>query len=165
MHWYCISEYWSLAVISLTYPLYHDVRYFMPDDEVQETRMKVCELNPGTAKIFSELRGPPDRNFNTCQINGSSCSAVGENDDQYLQTRAIQLLAPGILQIHYHGLLACKNDFELYEKTKQPRDINRHNPPRFAMAALFQQMMLVGRTVKETESAAADFLFLQQRFP
>jgi len=26
-------------------------------------------------------------------------------------------------------------------------------------------MMLVGRTVKETESAAADFLFLQQRFP
>ena len=30
-------------------------------------------------------------------------------------------------QIHYQGLLAGKNDFELYEKTKQPRDVNRHN--------------------------------------
>ena len=28
-----------------------DVRYLMPDDEVQETKMKVYELNPGTAKI------------------------------------------------------------------------------------------------------------------
>ncbi len=104
-----------------------DVRYLMPDDEVQETKMKVYELNPGTAKIFSELRGPLDRNFNTYQINCSYYSAVGEDDDRYLLTRAVQMFAPGIPQIHYQGLLAGKNDFDLYEKTKQPRDVNRHN--------------------------------------
>ena len=104
-----------------------DVRYLMPDDEVQETKMKVYELNPGTAKIFSELRGPLDRNFNTYQINCSYYSAVGEDDDRYLLTRAVQIFAPGIPQIHYQGLLAGKNDFDLFEKTKQPRDVNRHN--------------------------------------
>ena len=104
-----------------------DVRYLMPDDEVQETKMKVYELNPGTAKIFSELRGPLDRNFNTYQINCSYYSAVGEDDDRYLLTRAVQMFAPGIPQIYYQGLLAGKNDFDLYEKTKQPRDVNRHN--------------------------------------
>ena len=112
-------------------PLYHDVRYLMPDDDVQETRIKVHELNPGTVKTFSELRGPLHRNFNTCQINGSYCSSVGEDDDLYLPTRAIQIFAPGIPQIHYHGLLAGKNDFELYEKAKQSRDMNLHNFPRF----------------------------------
>ena len=104
-----------------------DVRYLMPDDEVQDTKMKVYELNPGTAKIFSELRGPLNRSFNTYQINCSYYSAVGEDDDRYLLTRAVQLFAPGIPQIHYQGLLAGRNDFELFEKTRQPRDVNRHN--------------------------------------
>ncbi|MBQ9299928.1 MAG: sucrose phosphorylase [Clostridia bacterium] len=104
-----------------------DVRYLMPDNEVQDTKMKVYALNPGTAKIFSELRGPLDRSFNTYQINCSYYSAVGESDDRYLLTRAVQIFAPGIPQIHYQGLLAGKNDFERFEKTKEPRDVNRHN--------------------------------------
>lgn len=104
-----------------------DVRYLMPDDEVQDTKMKVYELNPGTAKIFSEARGALDRNWNTYQINCSYYSAVGESDDKYLLARAVQMFAPGIPQIHYQGLLAGKNDFDLYERTKQPRDVNRHN--------------------------------------
>ncbi len=85
-----------------------DVRYLMPDDEVQDTKMKVYELNPGTAKIFSEARGALDRNWNTYQINCSYYSAVGESDEKYLLARAVQMFAPGIPQIHYQGLLAGK---------------------------------------------------------
>lgn len=104
-----------------------DVRYLMPEEEIQDTKMKVYELNPGTARIFSELRGPLDRSWNTYQINCSYYSAVGESDDRYLLARAVQIFAPGIPQIYYQGLLAGKNDFDLYERTKQPRDVNRHN--------------------------------------
>ena len=104
-----------------------DVRYLMPDEEVQDTKMKVYEMNPGVAKIFTELRGPLEKSFNTYQINCSYYSAVGESDERYLLTRAVQMFAPGIPQIHYQGLLAGKNDFELFEKTQQPRDVNRHN--------------------------------------
>ena len=104
-----------------------DVRYLMPDEEVQNTKMKVYELNPGAAKIFSEVHGPLDKTFNTYQINCSYYSALGESDEVYLLTRAVQIFAPGIPQIHYQGLLAGKNDFDLYAKTGQPRDVNRHN--------------------------------------
>lgn len=102
-----------------------DVRYLMTDDEVQDTKMKVYELNPGAAKIFTELRGPLDKRFNTYQINCSYYSAMGENDAAYLLARAIQIFAPGIPQIYYQGLLAGTNDFDLFEKTGQPRDVNR----------------------------------------
>ena len=104
-----------------------DVRHLMPDEEVQDTKMKVYELNPGVAKIFTELRGPLEKTFNTYQINCSYYSAVGESDERYLLARAVQMFAPGIPQIHYQGLLAGKNDYELFEKTQQPRDVNRHN--------------------------------------
>ena len=102
-----------------------DVRYLMPDEEVQDTKMKVYELNPECARIFTELRGELNRSYNTYQINCSFYSAVGERDDCYLLCRAVQLFMPGIPQVHYQGLLAGANDFALFEKTREPRDVNR----------------------------------------
>ena len=60
------------------------------------------------------------------QLNCTYYSALGEDDDAYLLSRAVQVFAPGIPQVYYVGLLAGKNDIELLEKTRNGRDINRH---------------------------------------
>lgn len=61
------------------------------------------------------------------QINCSYYSAVGEDDDSYLLSRAIQFFTPGVPQVYYMGLLAGPNDYELMERTQYSRDISRHN--------------------------------------
>ena len=61
------------------------------------------------------------------QINCSYYSAVGERDDSYLLSRAIQFFTPGIPQVYYMGLLAGENDYELMERTNYDRNISRHN--------------------------------------
>lgn len=61
------------------------------------------------------------------QINCSYYSAVGEDDDAYLLSRAIQFFTPGVPQVYYMGLLAGQNDYELMERTHYDRNISRHN--------------------------------------
>ncbi len=61
------------------------------------------------------------------QINISYYSAVGENDQAYLLSRAIQFFSPGIPQVYYMGLLAGPNDYELMERTQYDRNISRHD--------------------------------------
>jgi len=61
------------------------------------------------------------------QINCSYYSAVGNRDDSYLLSRAIQFFTPGIPQVYYMGLLAGENDYELMERTGYDRNISRHN--------------------------------------
>lgn len=61
------------------------------------------------------------------QINCSYYSAVGEDDDRYLLSRAIQFFTPGVPQVYYMGLLAGENDYELMERTNFSRNISRHN--------------------------------------
>lgn len=61
------------------------------------------------------------------QINVSYYSAVGEDDQAYLLSRAIQFFTPGIPQVYYMGLLAGPNDYELMERTQYDRNISRHN--------------------------------------
>ena len=41
-------------------------------------------------------------------------------------SRAVQFFAPGIPQVYYCGLFASKNDFDLFHKTGEPRNVNRH---------------------------------------
>jgi sucrose 6(F)-phosphate phosphorylase len=76
--------------------------------------------------ILSEAYKDPD-GFDVHQIRGSYYSLLGCNDSAYLIARAIQFFAPGIPQVYYVGLLAGKNDVEAVEKTKEGREINRHN--------------------------------------
>lgn len=61
------------------------------------------------------------------QINCSYYSAVGEDDQSYLLSRAIQFFTPGVPQVYYMGLLAGENDYELMERTNYSRNISRHN--------------------------------------
>lgn len=61
------------------------------------------------------------------QINCTYYSALGEDDQAYLLSRAIQFFAPGVPQVYYMGLLAGANDYELMERTNFPRNISRHN--------------------------------------
>ena len=61
------------------------------------------------------------------QINCSYYSAVGEDDDSYLLSRAIQFFTPGVPQVYYMGLLAGENDYELMARTNYDRNISRHN--------------------------------------
>lgn len=61
------------------------------------------------------------------QINCTYYSALGEDDQAYLLSRAIQFFAPGVPQVYYMGLLCGANDYELMERTNFPRNISRHN--------------------------------------
>lgn len=61
------------------------------------------------------------------QINCSYYSALGERDDRYLLSRAIQFFTPGVPQVYYMGLLAGENDYELMERTNYSRNISRHD--------------------------------------
>ena len=100
-----------------------DVRYLMPDEEVLETKKKVFEANPEINRLNGKVNFSK---FDTYQICCSYYDALGSDDNRYLIARAIQFFAPGIPQVYYVGLFAGRNDFDLYEKTKQSRDINRH---------------------------------------
>lgn len=66
-------------------------------------------------------------NLDIYQINCTYYSALGEDDDAYILSRAVQFFAPGIPQVYYVGALSGRNDTELVERTKQGRDINRHS--------------------------------------
>ena len=61
------------------------------------------------------------------QINCAYYSAVGEDDDAYLLSRALQFFTPGIPQVYYMGLLAGENDYELMRRTNYDRNISRHD--------------------------------------
>jgi sucrose phosphorylase len=65
--------------------------------------------------------------FNVHQIRCSYYSMLDCNDTAYLASRAIQFFTPGIPQVYYVGLLAGINDIEAVNKTREGRDINRHN--------------------------------------
>lgn len=49
------------------------------------------------------------------------------NIKKYLSSWAIILFMKGIPGIYIHSLLSTKNDFDLYNRTKINRDLNRHN--------------------------------------
>lgn len=60
------------------------------------------------------------------QINATLPNIV--NDDvAYVIMRAVQFLLPGEPQVYYVGLFNGMDDRELFEKTGQGRDVNRHN--------------------------------------
>ncbi len=74
-----------------------------------------------------DYRGSCEGKKEVYQINCSYYSAVGEDDESYLISRAIQFFTPGVPQVYYMGLLAGPNDYELMEKTRYDRNISRHN--------------------------------------
>jgi sucrose phosphorylase len=60
------------------------------------------------------------------QINATLPNIVA-NDTAYTIMRAVQFFLPGEPQVYYVGLFNGMDDVELFNKTHQGRDVNRHN--------------------------------------
>ena len=60
------------------------------------------------------------------QINATLPNILA-NDTAYVISRIVQFLLPGEPQVYYVGLFNGMDDKELFEKTAQGRDVNRHN--------------------------------------
>ena len=60
------------------------------------------------------------------QINATLPNIVA-NDEAYVAMRAVQFFLPGEPQVYYVGLFNGMDDRELFAKTGQGRDTNRHN--------------------------------------
>ena len=104
-----------------------DVRYLLPDDELLKTKQHVFEINPNITEVYAKTnRAITFSSFDTYQINCTYFSALGEDERKYLISRAVQFFAPGIPQVYYCGLFASRNDFDLFHKTGEPRNVNRH---------------------------------------
>lgn len=72
------------------------------------------------------------------QINATLPNIVA-NDTAYVIMRAVQFFLPGEPQVYYVGLLNGMDDQELFRKTEQGRDVNRHHyTPEEISAALEQ---------------------------
>lgn len=70
--------------------------------------------------------GTAANNLDIYQVNCTFYSALGKNDNDYLLSRLIQFICPGIPQVYYVGLLAGENDMPLLAQSQVGRDINRH---------------------------------------
>ncbi len=101
-----------------------DVKDLLSQDEISRTLDGLDKKGSNTRRLYS---GEEYQNLDIYQVNCTYYSALEANDDSYIAARTIQFFAPGIPQIYYVGLLAGENDIELVERTKNGRDINRHN--------------------------------------
>lgn len=60
------------------------------------------------------------------QINATFFSVLGADTRRMLLARAVQIFLPGEPQFSYVGLLAGEDDVELFARSRQGRDVNRH---------------------------------------
>ena len=101
-----------------------DVEDLLSEEELQAVIDKTEEYGANFKWDYSQKGHGGKRVY---QINCSYYSAVGEDDDSYLLSRALQFFTPGVPQVYYMGLLAGENDYELMERTQYDRNISRHN--------------------------------------
>jgi sucrose phosphorylase len=101
-----------------------DVVDLMPQEEIERTKRNLFERGANIKPVYSTAQY---NNLDVYQLNCTYYSALGEDAAAYLLARAIQFFAPGIPQVYAVGLLAGANDIELLERTRNGRDINRHN--------------------------------------
>jgi sucrose phosphorylase len=100
-----------------------DVFGLLSEQEIEQVRDQLFNRQGNVKQVYNTAAY---NNLDIYQINCTYFSALGANDDAYILARAIQFFAPGIPQVYYVGLLAGENDIELVERTKNGRDINRH---------------------------------------
>jgi sucrose phosphorylase len=101
-----------------------DVEDRLTQEEIDATLEQLYEKGSNVKKMYS---GPEYQNLDVYQVNCTYFSALGSDADAYIAARTIQFFAPGVPQVYYVGLLAGENDIALVEKTRQGRNINRHN--------------------------------------
>ncbi|MFK7982006.1 MAG: glycosidase [Saprospiraceae bacterium] len=84
----------------------------LADEEIEEL-IALILARGGRVK---NLYGPSGKKISYYQVNATYFSALGENEQQLLLARAIQLFMPGIPQIWYLDLFAGKNDHAAADK-------------------------------------------------
>ncbi len=97
---------------------------------------KVAEKNTGghsaIASVIPQWFSLPH------QINATLPNIVA-NDTAYVIMRAVQFFLPGEPQVYYVGLFNGMDDQELFRKTAQGRDTNRHNYTPAEIAEALEQ--------------------------
>jgi sucrose phosphorylase len=101
-----------------------DVTGLLTSAQVDNVQEKINEKGGDEVSIAS---GTASDNVDIYQINCTYYSALGEDDDLYIISRAIQFFTPGVPQVYYVGWLAGRNDNDLVKATHHGRDINRHS--------------------------------------
>lgn len=101
-----------------------DVIDLLSEQEIERTKQNIFNKGTNVKPAYNTIRY---NNLDIYQINSTYYSALGNRDDAYLLSRAVQFFAPGVPQIYYVGLLAGENDIALLEQTKIGRNINRHS--------------------------------------
>ena len=107
-------------------PVKPDLDDLVPTKDAKEVVDHCLKQGANLSLLYSAKHKSPD-GFDVHQIRCTYYSALNENDDAYLQARAIQFFTPGIPQVYYVGLLAGSNDFQRVKDTGEGREINRHN--------------------------------------
>ena len=72
------------------------------------------------------------------QINATLPNILAD-DVAYVISRAVQFFLPGEPQVYYVGLFNGMDDVELFNKTGQGRDVNRHNYTPAELQVALQQ--------------------------
>ncbi len=108
----------------------------LTDDEIKYTTERIYKMGVNVKKIYSSVSY---KNLDIYQINSTYYSALANDDDSYLLSRAFQIFAPGIPQVYYVGLLAGENDIKLLESSKEGRNINRHYYSREEIKTVVQR--------------------------
>jgi sucrose phosphorylase len=107
-------------------PVQPDLDDILDIDEAQHI-VQVC-LDRGAN--LNRIHSPEHKrraDFDAHQINCTYYSALGENDNAYIASRAIQFFSPGVPQVYFVGLLAGKNEESEVARTGEGRAINRRN--------------------------------------
>jgi sucrose phosphorylase len=97
------------------------------DTKAARKVVDLCVERGSTLSLIVSDEHKGDEGFDVHQIGGTYYSVLGQNDDAYIASRAIQFFVPGIPQVYYVGLLAGENDYEAVKATGENRAMNRHN--------------------------------------
>src|SRR5699024_886015 len=117
-------------------PVKPDMDELIDTDEARELVDLCVDRGENLSFVLSEEHQSED-GFNVHQIRCTYYSALNKDDNAYLAARAIQFFVPGIPQVYYVGLLAGENDVENVQKTREGREINRHN---YSMAEIEESL-------------------------
>lgn len=93
-------------------------------DQIDALVESIHEASGGVSRLAT---GAAASNLDLYQVNCTFYDALGRDDRRYLLARLIQVMAPGIPQVYYVGLLGGVNDVELLKRTGVGRDVNRHH--------------------------------------
>ncbi len=107
-------------------PVKPDLDGIVPSSDAKKVVDICLKRGANLSLIHSNAYKSPD-GFDVHQIRSTIYSALGEDDDAYIQARALQFFTPGIPQVYYVGLLSGKNDTLSVSVTGDGREINRHN--------------------------------------